>query len=260
MTAHPTATYQIRWNGSLLHGYAQGEDIPLDFRVGQLPIIGSDGGFAPQRNAEFRNISLSMRVLSRVVGSGTGYQNLADCKNQWREDLAVLTRITGPASLQIGETDRYILATFAGSSAPISLQDKEALTYDMKFIGNPPWFLGTTVSSSTGVGGPRNITLSIGETRKTYPTFTVASGITHVTLDHSTSGKSLTMSGSHAAPWQIDCGTLQISSNGLNAFTALTSVPNFGMHHTGAGTFTVAASQVVGSGTIGIQMTPRYER
>jgi len=257
--AHPAPIYIIEYDNTQLPGYAVSEDIPLSMRIGGVPIIGADGGFITGRGADFRNFRLGMRILSRL-STGTGLQHLDDCMDQWREALAICARVETVAPLYIGDTDRFIMAEFEGSTAPLQAGNTKAISYDLAFKGNPPWFLGDTVEVSTGVGGTRPINITIGDTRKTYPTITIPSGIRKITLSHTASGKSLTLSGTHADPFIVNCATLEITQGGNNAFFYLTSGPDFGMYHEGAGTMTIDASGVVGSGTVGVFLTPRYER
>jgi hypothetical protein len=99
-----------------------------------------------------------------------------------------------------------------------------------------------------------------GNTRRTYPIITIPSGIRKITMSHTASGKSFTLSGTHADSFIVNCATLEITQGGNNAFFYLASGPDFGMYHEGAGTMTINTSGVVGSGTVTVFMTHRYER
>ena len=256
---NPSPIYLVKYNDTVLKGYATSEDIPLAMRIGTVPVIGSDGGVATGRGGDFRNFQVGMRILSRL-SSGSGLAHITDCKDQWRDNLATCARVSGPAKLYIGESDRYILCTFESSSAPLVAGSSKAISFELNFQASTPWFLGTTVSGSQGVGGNTTVSVTIGNTRKTYPVIIVPSGITHIMLDHTASGKSLILSGSHLNPLVVDCSTLSITSGGNNAYYYLSSSPNFGMYQSGAGTMVLNASQVVGSGTVTVSLTPRYER
>lgn len=257
--SNPTPIYLVKFASTTLLGYAIDEDIPLAMRLAATAIIGSDGGGLAARGADFRSFRIGMRILSRL-SSGSGLAHLDDCKNQWRTNLATLSRTAGPAALYIGETDRYIMCEFENSSAPLSAGSSRAISFSLTFRGNPPWFLGTEVSSTTGVGGDTSISVVIGDTRKTYPTITIPSGITRITLSHTPTGKSFTLSGSHASPLIVDCATLQITQAGSNALSYLTSNPDFGIYRVGSGTMTLNATAVTGSGSVILAMTPRFER
>jgi phage-related protein len=257
---NPTPVYSVKYAGTTLPGYAQTEDVPLAMRVSSAGVLGRDGGTASIRGIEFRDINVSMRVLSRL-SSGTDLDHLNDCKAQWRSALATCARASGSTNaLYIGETDRYINAIFVGSTEPLAARDARAVTYTLTFKGNPPVFLGTTVSGSASISGAGTVTVSIGDTAKTYPVITIPTGITRITLSHSNTGKSFTLSGTHASPIIVDCATLQITQAGSNAVSFLTSSPNFGIYHVGSGTLTLSASNVTGTGTVSVEMTPRYER
>ena len=104
------------------------------------------------------------------------------------------------------------------------------------------------------------VTVDIGDTAKTYPIITIPTGITAITLSHSNTGKSFTLSGTHASSIIVNCATLQITQAGSNAVSFLTSSPNFGIYHVGSGTLTLSSSNVTGTGTVSVEMTPRYER
>lgn len=256
----PSAVYLVKYAGTVLPGYCQAEDIPLPLRVAQNNILGRDGGTARVGGAGLRQFTIRMRVLSRLSLASTGLQHLNDCKEQYRSALATLARVESGSPLYIGETDRYIECLPSNVSAPQEAADSRRITYSITFDSAKPYFIGSTVSSSTAVSGNGTLTLSIGDTRKTYPVITVPSGITRITLSHSNTGKSFTLSGSHASPIEVDCGSLQITSAGSNAISYLTSGPNFGIYHVGSGTLTLSSSNVTGSGDVVIEMTPRYER
>lgn len=256
---NPSPVYVVTFGGTALPGYVQTEDIPLNMRVGGSEILGRDGGTQARHGAAFRDISLTMRLLSRL-SSGTGLQHLNDVKDQWRDALATLIDTTSPAQLKIGETDRYIMAEFVSSTEPLQAFESKRATYTLTFRGNPPYFLGTTVSGSASVSGNTTITTAIGDTRRTYPTITIPSGITRITLTDPVTSKSFTLSGSHSAPWVVDCATLQITEGGSNAVSYLQTTPDFGIYHVGSGSLVLSSSNVTGSGTVSVTMQPRYGR
>jgi hypothetical protein len=255
----PSPIYLVKFNGQVLPGYASDEDAPLAARLSAQSILGRDGGILSGRGMDIRTLDIRMRALSSLT-NGTGLQHLNNCKDQWRAALAICSRAVGAAALYIGETDRYIMCDFEGSSAPLTAKDSKAISYALSFKGNPPWFIGAEVSSSTAVSGSGPLSLAIGDTRKTYPTITIPTGITHITLSHPSTGKSFTLSGSHAASIIVDCATLEITEGGYNAISYLQSSPDFGIYHVGAGTLTLSSSNVTGSGNVTLAMTPRLER
>lgn len=257
---NPSPVYIVTYNSVALPGYVQGEDLPLFMKQASAEILGRDGGTLARRGAAMRDISLQMRLLSSL-SSGTGLQHLNNVKDQWRSALATCIDADGPAPLKIGETDRYITAEFESSTEPLSsAESSQRATYTLTFKGNPPYFIGTTVSGSAAVSGDTTITTTIGDTRKTYPSITIPTGITRITLTHAATGKTFTLSGSHASDWIVDCATLQITTAGSNAVSYLTSSPDFGIYHVGAGALVLSSSNVLGTGTVSVTLSPRYGR
>lgn len=255
----PSPIYLVKFNGQTLPGYATDEDVPLAARLSAMSILGRDGGILSGRGTDFRPLEIRMRALSSLT-NGTGLQHLNNCKDQWRLALAICSRTVGSAALYIGESDRYIMCEFEGSSAPLTARNSRGISYALSFKGNPPWFIGAEVTSGTNVSGNGPLTLTIGDTRKTYPTITIPTGITGITLSHPSTGKSFTLSGTHAASIVVDCATLEITEAGYNAISYLQSSPDFGIYHVGAGTLTLSSSNVTGSGNVTLAMTPRLER
>lgn len=257
---NPSPLYIVTFGGTALPGYCQGEDLPLFMRLNASDVLGRDGGTIAQRGAAMRDVSITLRLLSRLA-TGSGLDHLNDCKDQWRSALATLIDADGAQQLKIGESDRYINATFESSSEPLSAADSpRRATYTVTFKGNPPYFIGATVSGSASVSGNTTITTAIGDTRRTYPTITIPTGISRITLVDGSTGKSFTLSGSHAAPLVIDCATLQITEGGSNAVSYLQTSPDFGIYHVGSGSLVLSSSNVVGSGTVTVTMQPRYGR
>lgn len=257
---NPSPLYIVTFGGTALPGYCQGEDLPLFMRLNASDILGRDGGTIAQRGAAMRDVSLTMRLLSRLA-TGSGLDHLDDCKDQWRSALATLIDTDGAAALKIGESDRYINAVFESSSEPLSsAESPRRATYNVTFKGNPPYFVGATVSGSASVSGDTTITTVIGDTRRTYPVITIPSGITRITLTHAATGKSFTLSGSHASPIVVDCASLQITQAGSNAVSFLQTSPDFGIYHVGSGSLVLSSSNVTGAGTVSVTMTPRYGR
>jgi phage-related protein len=207
-----------------------------------------------------RDVSVTMLLLSRL-SSGTDAQHLEDCMNQWRDALAICIDADAGSELKIGATDRHLLAEFVSSTAPKQVgESARRYAYTLTFKANPPYFIGTTVSGSASVSGNTTITTNIGDTRETYPTITIPTGITRITISDSVSGKSFTLSGSHASSLIVNCATLQITQAGSNAVSFLTSSPDFGIYHVGSGSLVLSTSNVVGSGTVTVTMAPRYGR
>jgi len=258
---NPSPVYVVTYGGTALPGYCQSEDIPLFMRVSSNEILGRDGGTQARRGAALRDISITMRLLSRL-SSGSGLDHLNDCKDQWRAALSTLIDAEGAAQLKIGETDRYVMAEFLSSTEPLSsAESSHRATYNVTFKGNPPYFLGAVVSGSGFISGNGTITTSIGDTRRTYPIISIPTGITRITVSNSNTGKWFTISGTHAAdPIIIDCAKLLVTKAGSNAAFYLKTSPDFGISHMGSGSLVLSMSNVVGSGTVTVTMQPRYGR
>lgn len=257
---NPSPIYIVTYSGTQLPGYVQAEDMPLFMKTAQSEILGRDGGTQARQGAAMRDVSITMRILSRL-SSGTELQHLDDCKDQWREALATCIDIDGPAQLKVGDTDRYLMAEFISSSAPLqAVGSARRITYNLTFKASPSYFLGTVVSGSASVSGNTTITTAIGDTRRTYPTITIPSAITRITLSGVGTGKSFMLSGTHASPWVVDCATLQITQGGSNAVSFLQTSPDFGISHVGSGSLVLSSSNVTGSGTVAVTMQPRYGR
>lgn len=258
--ANPDPVYVVTYNGSDLPGYLQNEDIPVNMNSASAKVMSRDGGFLTQYGADFKEINLTFRVISRLGGSATGLQHLADCKDQWRAALAIVARVDGLAQLYIGDTDRYVNALFLSSTAPLEAPTTKRMTYTLKFSAEP-WFNGSLQSTSKAISGNDTITLNPGSSRRTYPVFTIPTGITGITItDQGPSGKSFSIAGAHANAIVVDCGTLVVSQLGIPDYSVLASDPDFGMYYEGDTNFTVAVSGVTGSGTVGMDIRVRYER
>lgn len=257
---NPTAVYPVQFNGTTLPGYAQGEDLPLNMRLSSAEILGRAGGTLAQRGTAMRDVSVTMRVLSRL-STGTEIAHLRDCYDQWESALETCIQPSGSAQLKIGRTDRYLDAMFVSSTAPKQVpESSRRMSYTLTFKANPPYFIGTTVSGSASVSGATTITTNIGATLKTYPVITIPSTITHITITDSGTSKSFTLSGTHSSAWVVDCATLQITTGSNNAASQLTSSPDFGIYHVGSGSLVLSTSNVTGSGTVSVTMKPRYGR
>ena len=258
--ANPSPVYIVSYSGQQIPGYTQREDLPFPIRVARNDILGRAGGTMAWGNAGLRDFTIRMRVLSRL-SAGTGLDHLNDCKTQYRSALAIVSRVSSSAALYVGETDRYINALCTNISAPQEAPDSRRITYDLSFTAANPYFIGTAVSTSATVSGDTTLSLNIGDTSRAYPVITIPTGITAITVtDNSGTGRGFSLSGTHASSWVVDCGTLQITSGGSNAVSALTTGPNFGIYHINSGTLYLDVTGVTGSGDVSVTMTPRYER
>lgn len=259
---NPSAVYVISANGTTLPGYCQEEDLPFSVRVPSKDILGRSGGVQSRGGVALRDITLRMRLLSRLGVGATGLQHVNDIKDQYRTAADLLDDIQGAFQLKIGESDRYLNVQLLSANLSLAAGQPTRGTYTLGLRANPPYFLGTTVSGSSTVSGSTSIVLSMNDTRKTYPVITVGSGITILTMAHSGSDKSMTLSGITEA-LTVDCSSLTISyvdDGSLSAVQHLTTSPDFGIYHIGSGSFSLDISAVTGSGTVSVEMQHRYIR
>jgi hypothetical protein len=190
--------------------------------------------------------------------NNTGMQHLGDCIEQYREALRISSRVSSASTLFIGPMDHWLTARFFRASAPLAAPNSQAISYQMEFKTSP-WFLGPEQTQTSAVSGPGTISLNMTDTRKTYPSFEIPSGITHITISHTASGKSFSISGSHAG-LTVNCGNLTIKDSNGDQLGMLSSGPDFGIYHVGSGTFNADITNVVGSGNVRVFMNPRIER
>lgn len=263
--ANPTPIYTVTYNGTQLPGYLINEDIPLSIASANTQVLNREGGLMSRHGANFRDVSLTFRVLSRLGNNSSSLQHLADCMTQWKDALAIVSRVEGSAQLFIDTSSRYLDAIFVESTAPLEAPVFRRITYTLKFIAQP-WFISSAFYGvNQGVSGDTSMTFFLpGPARKSYPVFFIPVGITSITISHAVSGKSFTISGTHADVIVVDCEKLTVTNltDGSNAIQYLTSGPDFGMWYLGSDIddFTVDITAVTGSGTVSVTVQPRYER
>lgn len=257
---NPTPRYRVKFDGNNLPGYVQTEDLPLTMRNALVDILNRDGGEFYSSGATFRQLTLNFRVLTRL-DSGDGLDHLGDCLEQYRDALRYSTRVESASTLFLGDTSHWLVARFRSASAPLNAPDHRAINYDMTFDVTP-YFLGPAISSTDSISGNDTITLNMTDTRKTYPVISIPAGITAITISHAESGKSFTFSGTNTGGTTVDCGRLIATrtDTGANRVSLITSGPDFGIHHTGSGSFVLDVTSVTGSGNVVTTMNPRLER
>lgn len=256
----PTAKYKIKFNGNYLSGYAQAEELPINARNGKVDIVNRDGGTLLDNGADFRSISFSFDILTRLGSNSTGLAHLGDCLEQYRDTLRFITRVPSASTLFLGDTSHYLIARYSKISAPLAAPDSRRIKYNVEFAANP-WFYGPAVSSTDAISGNSTITLNMPDTRKTYPAFQIPSGITRIAVSHTPSGKSFMFSGSHASTVTIDCARLTVvDTSGVNHVTKIVTGPDFGIYHTGSGSSAFIVTSVTGAGNVITTMLPRLER
>lgn len=258
MPLQPTPIYRVRYNSNYLPGFLQQEDIPIDFRLAAGESINQMGGSVRSNGASLRPIRLAMRLISRL-GTATGLQHLEDCKDQWREGLRYVSRLDDPAPLYIGDTDRYMMAQFKNSSMPLTAgESPQRATYRVEFLAKP-FFLDDTAETDT-VSGNGTLSVTFADTAKTYPVFTLASGVTAAILT-APDGRTITFArGAATGEVTIDCARLTVrQGDGTTAIASVAEV-DWGFSKVGSGTFDVVVTGYAGSGDIDMDMTARYER
>jgi hypothetical protein len=257
---NPSAQYKIRFDGHVLPGYAQSEDLPINARNSLVEIINRDGGVSAGSGSGFKEVSLSFHILSRLSNDNPGILHLGDCLEQYREALRIVTRVPSASTLFFGETAHWLVGRYASAAAPLAAPDNKRISYQLTFDTNP-WFYGPEISNSDVISGDDVLVLNMTDTRETYPSFEIPSGITHITVDHTPSGKGFTLNGPHSLPIIVDCARLMIKdTSGVNRVDLLSSGPDFGIFHMGSGSFSVNITEVDGAGNVRVYMNPRLER
>lgn len=258
--ANPTAQYKVRFDGKVLPGYLQSEDMPIEARNGKVEVISRDGGSMYQNGTNFRGITLHFNVLSRLGSNSTGLEHLGDCLEQYREAAAYVTRPVSASTLFFGDVSHYLIAQYGQVSAPLAAPDSKRIRYNVNFDATP-WFYGPAISSVDTISGNDTIVLNMPDTRKTYPAFTIPTGITRMAVSHAPSGKSFVFSGTHASDITVDCGRLIVTDTaGDNHVSKIVTGPDFGIYHIGSGSCTFDITLVTGSGDVVTTMVPRLER
>lgn len=254
--AGPTPIYRVSYDGNNLPGYVQSEDQPISFRTIKNEILNRDGGSIYITGGQLRSASITLRVLSRLA-SGTGLQHLNDCKAQYRQALAYLSRFEAKKALMIGDTDRYLMAVPNEVSASLTAGEFNRITYSVSFT-TEPWYYSTSTITDTFTGND-TVTLTMTDTRRTYPSFSIPSGVTAFTATHAASGKSIVFTrGVASGTVVVDAGAFTVDAGGVNAYATMGNL-DFGMYHSGAGTMSIVITGFAGAGTVTVSMKHRYE-
>jgi hypothetical protein len=255
----PTPVYQVLYGGSLLPGYVQDETRPISFKQVTSNPIGRDGGRTTNAGANVRSISLDFLILSRLGTAASGLDHLDDCMAQYREALAILTRNNG-ADLQIRDTDRYYVASVDSVVAPLTAGKSTSVVYSVKWTAQP-WAYDVTLAESTFSGNGTVTTTGLGDSRRTYPTFTVAGTVNAFTAEDE-NGKLIEFDrDTFTGTITINCGSLvATTASGNNAVSTLLT-PNYGMYYEPNvdGEFVITVTGWSGSGNVNVYLRPRYE-
>lgn len=256
----PTPIYRVKFGTEFLSGYVQTEDGPLTFGVADQTILNRNGGILSKHGARSRRFVLQFIVMSRLGAGVTELQHLNDCKDQVADSSAILSRAVSPDKLYIGSMDKYVLALPTSISAPLAAGTPRTLRFTVEFSAEPYWRASTPISDSFSGNG--TVTMTLPETRETYPVFSVPSGVTAFVATHSASGRAVDfLRGTVTGTIQIDCGDFSVvnASSGADRSRTMQNV-NFGIRHTaGAGDFELDITGFAGSGTVDVDVRPRYE-
>lgn len=141
--SHPTPVFQVQWNEQIVPGYCQALDDPLVARLRSNQSAYGDASAPEHLGAGERNVTLAMRVLTRLGTNSSGRARLDDCLEQYREALEIVTRTEAAGRLYVGDSDRYLPATFSSASAPLSAPDHQAITFNLTFR-SASWYRGTS--------------------------------------------------------------------------------------------------------------------
>jgi hypothetical protein len=257
---NPTPIYQVEFDDQLLPGYVQSDSRPLSFKRVISNPIGRDGGRSNNSGADLRELTLDFRVLTRLDNNTSGIQHLEDCMDQYREALAILTRTYEPAELRIHDTDRYYVVSVDNISAPMVAGENRRLTYSVKFTAQP-WAYGGTLAEGTFSGNGTLTVSGLDNSRRTYPTLTVAGTVTAFNAEDDNGKLVEFVRGSFSGTITINCSNMVVTTaSGNNAVSTLTTL-NYGLYYTPNvdGEFDLTVTGYTGSGNVNVYLRPRYE-
>ena len=254
--------YVVSFDSQQLPGYVQVEDRPIAARWADDTMFGRDGFTTMSTGHEGRQISLTFWVTSRLSNTSTDLAHLEDCQDQWREAIAILSRLPGEKPLSVNDTDRYYMATFRRSTMPQVAGKSRSMTYTVDFLAQP-WAIGTTAVTDT-FSGNGTADFTMGNTRRTYPIFEVPATVETFTATD-THGKTLTfLRDTQPGIVVIDCGQMvayRFSDESDAIGTMIT--PNFGLYYepgyATSGSYSITITGYTGSGSVEVNMYPRYE-
>lgn len=265
----PTPIYVVKFNSKTLPGYAQVEDTSFSTRLPVGEALNRVGGYIGTGSPALRPIRVTMRVLSRLSASASGLSHLNDCRDQLRTAYSYMARTDGVQALQLGDSDRHLLAAFSKFSNIITAADSPmAVNYDADFLAQPYFYDNTALTDTVTSNGTLDITVP-WESARVYPVFSIPGAVTACVITDSVTSRTITFNrGSHpASATKIDCARLKVyfSTAGTLISDTVTEV-DFGFYfdpYTTPGTdlvYTATVSGFTGSGTITMTITPRYER
>ncbi len=250
--------YIVTYDGDQLPGYVQSDDRPIALRTARDNYFGRDTFTSAYSGAAPRDISLTFWLTSTAGSNVSGLVELENVMDQYRAALVILTREPGLKQLIINDTDRYYEAQVDDVSMPLSAGKSRSMTYSVGFLAQP-WAYAVTPASTTftGNGSP---SIAIGDSRRTYPSFSIPSGVTgFVATDEN--GKVLSFTrGSTTGTVTVDCSDFTVvNGSGVNAVSTMNSL-NYGLHYKGTdGTYGFTVTGFAGSGTVTVTMRARYE-
>jgi hypothetical protein len=258
--ANPTPIFVVTYGGEQLPGYTQGFDPALSMRWHDDEIVGRDGYHAVAAGAGSRRINMEFLLKSDAGGSATGLQHYENLMAQYRLATKILTRDQAEKELFIHYTDRYFLAKAESISGPLEAGRVTGMNYNVGFVMQP-WAYQHPESTETFTGNG-TVVLEVGDSRRTYPTFSVTSDVTAFTATDD-SGKSVVFERGEAnGVLRIDCGAMTVirPSNGANATQTMQNL-NFGMYYNGTdGTYEITITDYAGSGVgVSVWARGRYE-
>lgn len=258
---NPTPIYEVEYGGEQLPGYVQSVDRPTALNSIVNGYFGRDGASLYVPSAAPRQIVIDMLIRTRLGTNVTGLQHLDDVMDQYRDALAILTRTYGENNLRIRDTDRYYRAIVESVRAPITAQSSTRAVYTVTFNAQP-WAFGVTPLSGSFSGNGTVTITGLSDSRRAYPVFSVPSGVTAFTAADD-NGKQIvfTRGAFTGSTITIDCSNLTVTtSGGVNAINTMSNL-NFGLYYAPNvdGEFDIVITGKTGSGTVGVDVTPRYE-
>lgn len=262
----PTPIYVVLYgdDDEQLPGYVQSEARPIALGNSRILVPGRDGGLIKATGADLREITLTFLIKSRLT-DGSGLDHLNDCLEQYQTALAILMRRSegyGLRPLHVGATDRHYMAMPTDVSAPLEAGRSRAINYTVSFVAES-WSYGDTALTASITGtGTTNVT-GLADSRRTYPVFSIPSGVTAFTASDAHGHTVDFLRGTVGGEVIIDCAKMLVTQGTGSAMAAMQNL-DFGMYYDPyeeavLGTLPISVAAKGGSGTVEVSVTPRYE-
>ena len=257
---NPTPIYVVEYGGLQLPGYVQSIDRPTTLVSNVNTYFGRDGASLYVPSAEPKKLTIDFLIMTRLGTNSSGLLHLDDIMDQYREALAILTRSYGQNTLRIQDSDRYYLAIVDNVGMPVTAQSSTRGVYTVSFTAQP-WAYGSTDQSSSFTGNGTVTVTGLEDSRRTYPILSVPNGVTAFTATSDAGQVIDFVRGSFTGVITVNCANLTaVTAAGVNAINTMDNL-NFGIYYAPNidGELEFVVTGFAGSGTVDVDVTPRYE-